>query len=110
MHSTCKSKIFKMQLLYYVSWILNYALTPTPLNTRPTHTEREKRVNAPTTLPLINGSYTNYPPPLVTLPGYLHSLNHFSSLQFSARETLHVFRALITFTFDLCLILNPDFY
>ena len=37
-------------------------------------------MNAPTTLPLINGSYANYPP-IVTLPGYPHSLKPFPSLQ-----------------------------
>ena len=50
-------------------------LTPTPLITRPTHTEREKRVNAPTTLPL------SMVVTLITPPGYPHSLQPFPSLQ-----------------------------
>ena len=57
-----------------LTWILNYALTPTLLNTRPTHTEREKRVNAPTTLPL------SMVVTLITPPRYPHSLKPFPSL------------------------------
>ena len=64
-------------------------------------------MNAPTTLPLTIGNLKLITP-LVTLPEYPHSLHHFSLLQFSARETVHVFRTLITFAFDLCLILNPN--
>ena len=38
--------------------------------------------------------------PLVTLPGYTHPHHWFSSLQYSVRSTVDVFRALIIFTFD----------
>ena len=62
-----------------LTWILNYALTHTPLNIRNTLTEREKRVNAPTTLPLINSSYANYPPSLASQD--IPSLYHSPSLQ-----------------------------
>ena len=88
--------------------ILNYALTLTPLNTRPTHTEREKMSECQTTLPFINGSYTNYPPslPFQDIPTHSTISHHFS---FQGEGIVHVFRALITFTFDLCLILNPDY-
>ena len=68
-------------------------------------------MNAPTTLPLsmVVMLITPLPPPLITPLGYPHSLKPFPSLEFSARKTLDVFRALITFTFDFCdNFLNPD--
>ena len=68
-------------------------------------------MNALTTLPLsmVVMVITPPPPSSLSLQDNPHSLKPFPSLQFSARKTLDVFCALITFTFDFCDISESRF-